>query len=213
MEGMVSEMKKAKVYRTAIYARLSKEDGDKVESNSIGAQKSLCGEYIRNHRELELVETFVDDGYSGVSLERPGFRRMEQLIRDGKIEAVVCKDLSRIFRNYVDGGMYLQKIFPQLHVRFIAINDGYDSAGENTQNDAFVLPFKNLINDSYAKDISVKIRTSMEVKRRKGEYVGAFAPYGYRKDTENKNLLVVDETAGENVRQIFSMYKDGVSVG
>ena len=202
-----------KVYRTAIYARLSRDDGDKAESNSIISQKLFCREYIEQHSELELVDTFADDGHSGVSFDRPDFRRMEQAIRDGKIDCIVCRDLSRFSRNYIEAGRYLEKIFPQLGVRFIAINDSYDTATGNPQSDSFIVPFKNLINDTYCKDISVKIRSSLDVKRRRGEYVGAFTPYGYRKDENNRNQLVVDEYAGEIVRFIFTMYKDGVSIG
>lgn len=201
-----------KVYRTAIYARLSKDDGDKVESNSIVSQKALCEEYIKKHRDLELVETFVDDGYSGVNFDRPAFKKMEQALRSGKVEAVLCKDLSRFSRNYIEGGRYLERIFPQLGVRFIAINDAYDSLNGNPQSDSFIIPFKNLINDTYCKDISVKIRTNLDMKRRKGEYVGAYTPYGYQKDPENHNHLIVDEYAADIVRQIFSMYKDGLSI-
>lgn len=201
-----------KVYRTAIYARLSKDDGDKAESNSIVSQKAMCEEYISRHGDLELVETFVDDGYSGVDFNRPGFRRLEEALRDGRIEAVVCKDLSRFSRNYIEGGRYLERIFPQLGVRFIAINDGYDTLTGNPQSDSFVIPFKNLINDTYCKDISVKIRTNLDVKRRRGEYVGAYTPYGYQKDPHDKNRLAVDEYAGGIVQQIFSMYKDGLSI-
>lgn len=201
-----------KVYRTAIYARLSKDDGDKAESNSIVSQKAMCEEYISRQSDLELVETFVDDGYSGVDFNRPGFRRLEEALRDGRIEAVVCKDLSRFSRNYIEGGRYLERIFPQLGVRFIAINDGYDTLTGNPQSDSFVIPFKNLINDTYCKDISVKIRTNLDVKRRRGEYVGAYTPYGYQKDPHDRNQLKVDEYAGGIVRQIFSMYKDGLSI-
>lgn len=202
-----------KVYRTAIYARLSKDDGDKTESNSIVSQKLLCEEYISRQDDLELVETYVDDGYSGVDFNRPDFRRMEKDLRDGKINAVVCKDLSRFSRNYIDGGRYLEKEFPRLGVRFIAINDNHDSLHSNVQTDSIVIPFKNLINDSYCKDISVKVRSNLDVKRRKGDYVGAFAPYGYLKDPNDKNKLVIDEYAGDIVKQIFSMYKDGMSIG
>ena len=202
-----------KVYRTAIYARLSRDDGDKAESNSIISQKLFCREYIDRHSELELVDTFADDGHSGVSFDRPEFRRMEQAIRDGKIDCIVCRDLSRFSRNYIEAGRYLEKIFPQLGIRFIAINDSYDTATGNPQSDSFIVPFKNLINDTYCKDISVKIRSSLDVKRRKGEYVGAFTPYGYCKDENDRHRLVVDEYAGKIVRHIFTMYKDGVSIG
>ena len=134
-----------KVYRTAIYARLSRDDGDKAESNSIISQKLFCREYIEKHSELELVDTFADDGQSGVSFDRPEFRRMEQAIRDGKIDCIVCRDLSRFSRNYIEAGRYLEKIFPQLNIRFIAINNGVDSIN-GTENDMtpFINLFKNI---------------------------------------------------------------------
>ena len=200
------------VYRTAIYARLSRDDGDSAESNSIGSQKSLCEEYIEKHSELELVETFVDDGYSGVDFERPAFRRLEKALREGRVNAVLCKDLSRFSRNYIEGGRYLEKVFPLLGIRFIAINDNYDTLSENPQSDSFLVPFKNLINDTYCKDLSIKIRSNLNVKRRKGEYVGSYTPYGYRKDPEDKNRLVVDKEAGGIVCKIFSLFKDGMSI-
>lgn len=204
---------KKKVYRTAIYARLSKDDKDRSESNSIASQKMICEEYISKSPDLELVETYVDDGYTGVNVERPEFKRLEDDLRSGKIDAIVCKDLSRFARNYIDAGKYLERTFPRLGVRFIAINDDYDTLHSNPQSDSFVIPFKNLINDSYCKDISVKVRTNLDVKRKNGEFVGAFAPYGYIKNPENKNHLIIDEYSGGIVRQIFSMYKDGMSVG
>ena len=176
-----------KVYRTAIYCRLSREDGDKVESNSIASQRAICEDYIARHDDLEIVcEPFVDDGYSGVSFNRPNFKKLEDAIRKGAIDCVVVKDLSRFSRNYIDGGRYLEKIFPQLGIRFIAVNDAYDSLTGDPQSDSFVIPFKNLINDSYCKDISMKIRSSLEVKQKNGEFVGAFAPYGYKKSPDNK---------------------------
>ena len=198
-----------KVYRTAIYARLSKDDGDKVESNSIVSQKALCQEYIQKHPELELVETFVDDGYSGVNFDRPRFKAMEDAIRKGRIDCVLCKDLSRFTRNYIEGGRYLERIFPQLGVRFIAINDSYDSLNGNPQSDSFIIPFKNLINDTYCKDISVKIRTNLDVKRRKGEFVGAYTPYGYIKDPNDPKKWIVDEEAAKVVKRIFALCMEG----
>lgn len=117
-----------KVYRTAIYCRLSKEDGDKAESNSISSQRAICEDYISRHEDLEIVcEPFIDDGFSGVNFERPQFRKMEEEIRRGRIDCIVVKDLSRFSRNYIDGGRYIEKIFPQLGIRFIAVNDAYDS--------------------------------------------------------------------------------------
>lgn len=203
-----------KVYRTAIYCRLSREDGDKVESNSIASQRAICEDYIARHDDLEIVcEPFVDDGYSGVSFNRPNFKKLEDAIRKGAIDCIVVKDLSRFSRNYIDGGRYLEKIFPQLGIRFIAVNDAYDSLTGDPQSDSFVIPFKNLINDSYCKDISMKIRSSLEVKQKNGEFVGAFAPYGYKKSPDNKNQLIVDGAVSEYVQMIFAMYKDGFSIG
>ena len=203
-----------KVYRTAIYCRLSREDGDKVESNSIASQRAICEDYIARHDDLELVcEPFIDDGYSGVSFNRPQFKELEEAVRRGRIDCIVVKDLSRFSRNYIDGGRYLEKIFPQLGIRFIAINDAYDSLTGDPQSDSFVIPFKNLINDSYCKDISMKIRSSLEVKQKNGEFVGSFAPYGYMKAPDNRNQLIVDEDVRETVQMIFSLYKDGVSIG
>lgn len=202
-----------KIFRTAIYARLSKEDGDKEESNSIVSQKEICRKYISEHEDLKLVKIYVDDGYSGVSADRPGFIEMLDAVRSKKIDAVICKDLSRFARNYIDGGKYLEKVFPSLGVRFIAVNDGYDSVTGNQSTNSIIVPFKNLMNDSYCSDISVKIRTNLNAKRHRGEFVGAFAPYGYMKDPTDKNHLVVDEYAGDIVRKIFSLFKDGYSVG
>lgn len=203
-----------KVYRTAVYCRLSREDGDKAESNSIASQRAICEDYIARHDDLELVcEPFIDDGYSGVSFNRPQFKELEEAVRRGRIDCIVVKDLSRFSRNYIDGGRYLEKIFPQLGIRFIAINDAYDSLTGDPQSDSFVIPFKNLINDSYCKDISMKIRSSLEVKQKSGEFVGAFAPYGYMKSPDNRNQLIVDEDVRETVQMIFSLYKDGVSIG
>lgn len=199
-----------KIYRTGIYARLSREDNEHGESNSISSQKAICMEYISRHPDLELVEIYdEDDGYSGTNMERPGFQRMLQDMRSGKIDCAISKDLSRFSRNYIEAGNYLEKIFPSLGIRYIAVNDCYDSLAPGSASDAITLPFKNLVNDIYCRDISVKIRTNLEVKRRKGEYVGSFAPYGYRKSAEDKNRLVVDDDAAEIVTMIFGMFKDG----
>lgn len=202
-----------KIYRTGIYARLSREDNEHGESNSISSQKAICMEYISRHPDLELVEIYdEDDGYSGTNMERPGFQRMLQDMRSGKIDCAISKDLSRFSRNYIEAGNYLEKIFPSLGIRYIAVNDCYDSLAPGSASDAITLPFKNLVNDIYCRDISVKIRTNLEVKRWKGEYVGSFAPYGYQKSTEDKNRLVVDDDAAEIVTMIFGMFKDGFPI-
>lgn len=203
-----------KVYNAVIYCRLSKEDGDKVESNSIVGQRAYCEEYVKQCDDITLVrDPIIDDGVSGVSFERAGFQELEQEVRMGNINCIIVRDLSRFSRNYIDAGRYLEKIFPQLGIRFIAINDHYDSLQSDAGTDAFILPFKNLINDTYCKDISVKIRSSLEVKRKNGEYVGAFCPYGYQRDLRNRHQLVVDEDAKEIVQMVFSLFKNGISIG
>ena len=201
-----------KIYKTGIYARLSREDADSAMSNSIQSQRAICLAYIEGHDDLELVDTYIDDGETGSNTDRPGFQRMLQDMRSGRIDCAVSKDLSRFSRNYIDAGNYLEKIFPAMGIRYIAINDNYDSHAAGSGSDAITLPFKNLVNDVYCRDISIKIRSSLEVKRKKGEYVGSFVPYGYQKAPQDKNRLLVDETAAEVVSMIFGMYKDGLRI-
>jgi DNA invertase Pin-like site-specific DNA recombinase len=172
----------------------------------------MIREYVADHPEIEIVSEKVDDGYSGVNFERPGFQEMMEEIRDRKVDCVIVKDLSRFGRNYIEAGNYLEKIFPLMGVRFIAINDYYDSSEKN-QSDSLIIPFKNLINDAYCKDISVKIRTQLEIKRKKGQYTGAVPIYGYMKDPEDHNHLIPDPEAAEVVRSIFQMKMQGMSIG
>ncbi|MCM1128230.1 MAG: recombinase family protein [Lachnospiraceae bacterium] len=200
-----------KIYDADVYVRLSKEDGDKEESDSITNQKELIYEYLKSREDIRIHEVRVDDGYSGVNFERPAFQQMLEDIKAGKVNCVVTKDLSRFGRNHIEVGKYLEKIFPYLGVRFIAINDNYDSILSDTQTDNIIIPFKNLINDAYCRDISIKIRSNLEVKRKKGDFVGAFAPFGYRKSEADKNRLEIDEEAAEAVRRIFRMYLQGSS--
>ena len=204
-----------KTFHAAVYLRLSREDGDvtdggKTVSNSIANQKELVMDYLKSHHEIEVVSTYTDDGYSGVNFERPEFQRMLSDIREGKIDCVIVKDLSRFGRNYIESGRYIEKIFPMLGIRFIAITDGYDSLNEDMGSE-MIIPFKNLINDAYCRDISIKIRSHMDIKRRNGEYIAAYAAYGYLKDKDNKNHLVIDEYAADVVRDIFTMKICGMS--
>ena len=205
----------SKTYKAAVYLRLSREDGDVAEgskqiSNSIANQKELVMDFLKSHPEITVVSTYSDDGFSGVNFERPEFQRMLSDIREDKINCVIVKDLSRFGRNYIESGRYIEKIFPMLGIRFIAVTDGYDSINEDMGSD-MIIPFKNLINDAYCRDISIKIRSHMDIKRRNGEYIGAFAAYGYLKDKDNKNHLVIDEYAAEVVRDIFAMKLCGMS--
>lgn len=189
---------KNKDIRAAAYLRLSIEDGDKAESNSIGNQRELIRDFAAERPGLHLVEEYADDGYTGTNFERPGFKRMMEDIKSGKINCIIVKDLSRLGRNYIEMGKYLEQIFPMMGIRFIAINDNYDNANtESSDSDSIVVPFKNLLNDSYCRDISIKVRSQLDMKRRKGEFIGGYAIYGYCKDKRNKNRLVVDEYAAE----------------
>ena len=197
-------------YRACIYTRLSRDDGDKPESDSIANQRALIRDYLKQHKEITIVSDHSDDGYSGVNFERPGFAEMMDEIREGKVDCVVVKDLSRFGRNYIEAGNYIEKVFPFMGVRFIAINDSYDSS-DKSQLDSLVIPFKNLINDAYCKDISVKIRSQLEIKRKKGEHIGAFVVYGYVKDPEDHNRIIVDTYAAEVVRAIFRWKMAGMS--
>ena len=205
-------MSKINSYNACIYARLSRDDGDKLESDSIINQKALIRDFLSKHPEIHVVSEKTDDGYSGVNFDRPAFQEMMDEIRSGKINCVVVKDLSRFGRNYIEAGNYIERVFPFLGVRFIAINDNYDSLDRN-QSDSLIIPFKNLINDAYCKDISVKIRSQLEIKRKKGQFLGAFAVYGYMKDEEDHNKLVLDTYASEIVRAIFKWKKQGMSQG
>jgi len=137
-----------KIYKTGIYARLSREDADRMESNSIQSQRAICLAYIEGHDDLELVDTYIDDGETGSNTDRPGFQRMIQDMRSGRIDCAVSKDLSRFSRNYIDAGNYLEKIFPAMGIRYIAINDNYDSMAPGSSTDVITLPFKNLVKNT-----------------------------------------------------------------
>lgn len=204
-------------YKAAIYLRLSREDGDfsvaneKTESNSISNQRLLIKEYLKKHPEIAVVREYCDDGYTGANFDRPQFQRMMEAIRIGEIDCVVVKDLSRFGREYIGAGEYIEKVFPRLGVRFIAINDNYDNAKPDADNNALVLPFKNLMNDSYCRDISIKVRSNLDAKRQNGQFVGAHVPFGYMRAPDNKNQLVIDPPAASVVQDIFRWKIEGLS--
>ena len=200
-----------KIWNATLYLRLSRDDGDKEESNSITGQRELLRDFIRNHPELRESAVRIADGFTGSNFERPDFKKMMEDVKEGRTNCIIVKDLSRFGRNYLDAGEYIEKIFPFLGVRFIAVNDNYDSLGEKSASDDLVIPFKNLINEAYCRDISVKVRTQLEIKRKSGQYIGAFAVYGYMKDETDKNRLIVDEYAADIVRDIFAWKLEGMS--
>lgn len=194
-------------YNVSLYERLSREDGDRLESDSIVNQQRMLEDYCERHPEFHVVDHYSDDGYTGTNFDRPAFKQLLSDIEAGKVNCVIVKDLSRFGRDYIDMGHYLERYFPSHGVRFIAINDGVDS--ERGPYD-MLLPLKNVFNAQYAKDISEKVRSAFEVKQRRGEFVGAFASYGYLKDPENHNHLIIDPVAGAIVRRIFELAASGV---
>lgn len=216
-----------KHYLAAMYLRLSRDDNDaaaassegvsmpcgrKKESNSIGNQRELIRAFIHEQQDMELYDIYVDDGFSGSNFDRPEFKRMISDIEAGRANCVIVKDLSRFGRDYIESGRYIQKIFPKLGVRFIALTDRYDSAQADTSESGIILPVKNFINDSYCRDISTKVKSQFEVKRKNGECISPFAPYGYQKAENNKNRLVPDEYAADIVRKIYAWKIEGMAV-
>lgn len=184
----------------------------KSESNSIGNQRELIRAFIHEQQDIELYDIYVDDGFSGSNFERPEFKRMISDIEAGKVNCVIVKDLSRFGRDYIESGRYIQKVFPALSVRFIALTDHYDSLKADMSESGIILPVKNFINDSYCRDISIKTKSQLEVKRKNGEYIASFALYGYKKAENNKNCLVPDEYAADIVRKIFAWKIEGMAV-
>lgn len=223
---------KNKHFLAAMYLRLSRDDSDvgdvtnrdcktgetdktgfvKTESNSIRNQRELIRAFIHEQQDIELYDIYVDDGFSGSNFDRPEFKRMISDIEAGRANCVIVKDLSRFGRDYIESGRYIQKIFPALGVRFIALTDHYDSFHADAGESGIVLPVKNFINDSYCRDISTKVKSQFEAKRKNGECIAPFAPYGYRKAENNKNQLIIDEYAAEIVRKVFEWKMDGMAV-
>ena len=203
-------------YRVAMYLRLSQDDEKydkdfKTESNSISNQRLQIQDYIDKNEEMELAKEYVDDGYSGINFERPAFKEMMEDVITGSINCIVVKDLSRFGRDYIDSGRYLQRVFPSLDIRFIALNDNYDSFTASETEKNLVIPFKNFINDNYCRDTSAKVRSVCKVKRKQGQFISNYAPYGYEKDKEDKHKIVIDKEVEYVVRKIFSMKLEGYS--
>lgn len=195
------------LFNVAIYIRLSREDGDKEESDSVGNQRKLLTEYVSRHDNFILYDIYIDDGFTGTNFNRPAFQKMIADIEDKKVNCVVVKDLSRFGRDYIDTGRYLERIFPELGVRFISVSDNIDSIKQAYD---MLLPIKNIFNEQYARDISNKIQATVKSKQKAGEFIGAFTSYGYKKSSVNKNKLVIDEYASEVVKRIFAMYAQGI---
>ena len=166
-----SNENKIKIWQVAIYIRLSQEDSDngegKIESNSVTSQKTLINEFVEENDDLIVYDTYVDDGYTGTDFNRPGFQRLLEDMRKGNINCVLVKDLSRLGRNYIEVGNYIEQVFPLFNIRFIAINDNVDSFKNPASTNTILVPFKNLINDEYARDTSIKIRSALNGRKKK----------------------------------------------
>lgn len=199
------------IWRVAIYVRLSREDEkddkDKGQSESIENQIKFLKKIVEEKKWI-LVDVYIDDGYTGTNFNRPAFQKMIEDIEIGKVNLVITKDLSRLGRDYIDTGRYVEKYFPSKNVRYIAVNDNIDTFDRrNSNND--MTPFKSVINDMYAKDISNKVRTAILTKATGGECIKAFLPYGYKKDVSDKNKILIDEDVSDNIKLIFELYKKG----
>lgn len=196
-------------YKVGIYCRLSREDELGYQSESIKNQKDYLTKYVVDN-EWTIVDIYIDDGYTGTNFDRPDFKRLIKDIEKGNINIVITKDLSRLGRDYISTGYYLEKYFPENDIRYIAVNDAIDTFKNSAGND--ISPFKSVINDMYAKDISMKVRSVMDSKRKEGKFIGAFAPFGYKKCKEDKNKLEIDEKIAPIVRRIFHMYIGGFGI-
>ena len=202
-----------RTYNAALYIRLSREDGDKPESDSVVNQKRILENFVTSQPDIELADTYVDDGYSGATFDRPAFLQMMSDVYAGKVNCVIVKDSSRFGRNASESGRYIGEIFPKLQVRYIAVNDLIDSGkSQSLAIDFLNNTMRGMINEYYVAANSESIRSTLNMERRRGEFIGSFAKYGYKKDPSDHHKLVIDEEAAEVVRQIYKMYLSGTGI-
>ena len=208
--------KPIKVWKAALYIRLSREDEDtnKVESNSVTSQREFLREYLKQHPEIEPYDYYVDDGWSGTNFDRPDFQRMIMDIHKGLVDCVIVKDLSRLGRNAAETGNYIDNVFARLQIRFIAIHNYIDTAegNMNAATHCITVGIQNVINESVAATTSVNVRGTLNVERQQGKFIGAFATYGYKKDENDRHQLIIDEDAANVVRQIYKWFINGKSI-
>lgn len=198
-----------RIWKTALYVRLSVEDNGK-DSDSVENQTALLEDYVANHPHLKKVALFVDNGYTGTDFLRPEFNRMMEAVQAEIVDCIIVKDLSRLGRNYIETSQFIEKICPFYNLRFIAVNDSYDTATVTSEGQLSA-SLQNIVNDYYAKDISRKVTSALQAKMERGDYIGNYAPHGYRKDPENKNHLLIDPETAPVIRQIFEMRAEGIS--
>lgn len=196
------------IYHTAIYIRLSVEDSGTNSEEVIQNQRYMVEQFVNSQKDMKLFSVYQDNGFTGTNFQRPAFEQMMDDVRDRKIDCIVVKDLSRFGRNYIETGYYLEKIFPFLNVRFVAVTDNYDTLNKSGSDD-MVASLKNIVNSLVAKDISHKSATVLHQKQQAGEYIGAFAPYGYMKNPDRKNHLIIDPVTAPIVKDIFKWKLEG----
>ena len=205
------EPKKQRIFRAGGYARLSVEDGRRPGADTIAVQKELIQGYIAVQPDMKFCGLYCDNGQTGTNFERPGFERLLNDVKAGKIDCIVVKDLSRFGRNYRETGNYLERIFPFLDVRFVAVNDHFDTATAERSSDGYIIPLKNIINEVYSKDISRKSGSALAIKQQNGDFIGTWAAYGYRKRADNPNRIEIEEETAPIVRQIFRWRLEGMA--
>ena len=211
-------------WKAAFYIRLSLEDVEvdkssqnmrtfnKTESESVSSQRLMLNDFAIEQKDIEIIDEYVDDGYSGTTFDRPSIKRLIDDIRVKKIDCVIVKDLSRFGRNYIEVGNYLEVLFPLLDVRFIALIDHIDSYLDPNSINNISVPIKNIMNENYCRDLSLKVRSAYEARKRRGLFVGSYAPYGYKKDQSDKNKLIIDDEAACVIRRVFSDYANGIAL-
>ena len=201
-------------WRAALYVRLSRDDGDKLESNSVTSQKAILREFVKLHPDITVHDTYIDDGWSGTSFDRPGFQRMMEDIYSGQVNCVIVKDLSRFGRNASEVGYYIDNVFLRHRVRFLALNNALDTAKStmNAANQLISVGVTNVINESVAATTSVNVRGTLNVNRQQGKFIGSFPSYGYLKDPEDHHKLLVDQETAPIVRMIFEDFVRGTSI-
>lgn len=200
------------LWDAGLYGRLSVLDNGKVDGEPIESQIAIIEQYVAGHPELKIVERYIDNGYTGTNFDRPNWERMMADVKSGRINCIIVKDLSRLGRNYIETGRFLERICPKLGIRFISVNDNYDTAEIKSQ-DEFAASLKNIVNDYYAKDISLKSGSALKAKRQRGEYIGSYAPHGYLKDPSNKNHLIINPETAPVIQQIYQWRAEGLGYG
>ena len=209
----LAKIQEEKIWKAGLYLRLSREDDVvKNESDSISSQRALLNKFVAQNPDIQIDDFYIDDGYSGTNFDRPDFQRMLAKIKTGDIVCVIVKDLSRFGRNTIESSNYIEIIFPILKVRFISLLDNVDTFLDPNSVNGLLVPFKNIMNDEYVRDLSIKVKTAQKSYMRQGLFIGAFACYGYEKSKEDRHKLVVDAEASQVVKTIYKMFLNGDSL-